>query len=131
MAKRTPRLQFTEEEWQNPELAKPIKKAEKAADKLEKAEANIPKKTVKTKERTIDPNTGKTVVRLHFEKTERNRRPSCNMPSVMYRLPQLPPGSIVKCGMPMIMPELPLPKHPFPPPKLFIMQAKQYSIPIK
>ena len=71
MAKRSPRLQFTEEERQNPALVKPIKKAEKAADKLEKAEANIPKKTVKTKERTTDPTTGKTVVRLHFEETEK------------------------------------------------------------
>ena len=71
MAKRSPRLQFTEEERQNPKLAKPIKKAEKAAGKLEKAEANIPKKTVKTKERATDPNTGKTVVRLHFEETEK------------------------------------------------------------
>ena len=71
MRKRSPRLQFTEEERQNPELAKPIKKAEKAADKLEKAEANIPKKTVKMKERTTDPKTEKTLVRLHFEETER------------------------------------------------------------
>ena len=71
MAYHSLRLQFTEEEWQNPELAKPIKKAEKAADKLEKADANIPKKTMKTKERTTDPNTGKTVVRLHFEETEK------------------------------------------------------------
>lgn len=71
MAKRSPRLQFTEEERQNPALAKPIRKADKASDKLEKAEANIPKKTVKKKERTTDPTTGKTVVRLHFEEIEK------------------------------------------------------------
>lgn len=71
MAKRSPRLQFTEEERQNPALTKPIKKADKAADKLKRAEVKIPKKTVKKKERTTDPNTGKTAVRLHFEETEK------------------------------------------------------------
>lgn len=71
MAKRSPRLQFTEEEQQNPDLKKTLKKADKAADKLEKAEAKIPKKTITKKEYTTDPNTGKTVVRLHFEETEK------------------------------------------------------------
>ncbi len=71
MAKRSPRLQFMEEERQNPALKKAIKKADKTSDKLEKAEASIPKKSVKTKERTTDPNTGKTVVRLHFEEIEK------------------------------------------------------------
>ena len=46
MSKRSPRLQFTEEERATPELQKAIKNADKAADKLDKAEAKIPKKTV-------------------------------------------------------------------------------------
>ena len=43
MGKRSPRLQFTEEERAAPELKKSIRKADKKADKLEKAEAKIPK----------------------------------------------------------------------------------------
>ena len=44
MAKRAPRLQFTEEERASPELAPAIRKADKRIKKLEKAEAKIPKK---------------------------------------------------------------------------------------
>lgn len=40
----SPRLQFTKEELENPELAKPIHKAEKAADKYEKAQNKLKKK---------------------------------------------------------------------------------------
>ena len=47
MAKRAPRLQFTEEERASPELAPAIQKADKKIKKLEKAEAKIPKKEVK------------------------------------------------------------------------------------
>ena len=43
MAKRAPKLLFTDEERQAPELKRAVKKADKAAAKLEKAEANIPK----------------------------------------------------------------------------------------
>ena len=46
MGKRSPRLQFTEEERAAPELKKVIQKADKKADQLEKVEAKIPKKTV-------------------------------------------------------------------------------------
>ena len=53
MSKRSPRLQFTEEERASPELQRTIKKADKAADKLEKAEAKIPKKAVKVKKIVI------------------------------------------------------------------------------
>lgn len=49
MSKRSPRLQFTDEERTAPELEKVIRKADKAADKVDKAEAKIPKKTVKKK----------------------------------------------------------------------------------
>lgn len=65
MGKRSPRLQFTDEEMAAPELEKPIKKAAKKADKLEKAEAKIPKK--KVKQRVVDPETGKVTTRLSFE----------------------------------------------------------------
>ena len=43
------KLQFTEEERADPTLEKPIAKSEKAADKLEKAQAKIPTKTGKAK----------------------------------------------------------------------------------
>lgn len=44
MSKRSPRLLFTEEELAAPELKKTIKKAEKRMDRLERAEAKIPKR---------------------------------------------------------------------------------------
>ncbi len=70
MSKRSPRLQFTDEERAAPELEKVIRKADKAADKVDKAEAKIPKKTVKRKERVVDGD-GKVTVRLHFEEVEK------------------------------------------------------------
>lgn len=76
MAKRTPRLQFTEEERAAPALEKVIRKADKAADKLEKAEAKIPKKTVKVKARVVDADTGKVTTRLFFEEVDKKRPPS-------------------------------------------------------
>ena len=44
MSKRNIRLEFTEEERQNPSLKKPIRKAEKAAEKLDKTKAKLPTK---------------------------------------------------------------------------------------
>ena len=44
MPKRNIRLEFTEEERQNPSLKKPIRKAEKAAEKLDKTKAKLPTK---------------------------------------------------------------------------------------
>ena len=44
MPKRNIRLEFTEEERQNPSLKKPIRKAEKAAEKLDKVQAKLPTK---------------------------------------------------------------------------------------
>jgi hypothetical protein len=72
MAKRAPRLQFSEEERAAPELKKAVQKADKRMDKLEKAEAKIPQKKVKT--RVVDPKTGKVTTRLSFE--EKKRPPS-------------------------------------------------------
>ena len=46
MAKRSPRLIFTEEERALPELERVVRKADRAAVKLEKAEAKICSPTV-------------------------------------------------------------------------------------
>ena len=73
MAKRSPRLLFTEEELETPELQKPIKKAEKAQKKLTKAESKIPKKKIVQKQRVYDPKGNQVVTRLVFEETEKKR----------------------------------------------------------
>ena len=73
MAKRAPRLLFTEDELDTPELQKPIKKAEKAQKKLTKAEAKIPKKKIAQKQRVYDPKENQVVTRLVFEETEKKR----------------------------------------------------------
>lgn len=65
------RLQFTDEERASPELDKYIKKSDKAADRLDAANAAIPKKTKIVKERTFDEATGKAKTRLHFEKQDK------------------------------------------------------------
>ena len=75
MGKRSPRLQFTEEERADPKLKKVIHKADKKADRMEKAEAKIPKKTVKRKERVIDAD-GKVTTRLYFEEVDKKKPPS-------------------------------------------------------
>lgn len=72
MGKRSPRLEFSREERAVPELKKAIRKAEKAADRLEKAEAKIPQK--KVKQRVVDQATGKVTTRLSFE--EKKKPPS-------------------------------------------------------
>ncbi len=73
MAKRAPRLLFTEDELDTPELQKPIKRAEKARRKLTKAEAKIPKKKIVQKQRVYDPKENQVVTRLVFEETEKKR----------------------------------------------------------
>lgn len=65
------RLQFTDEERAAPELEKYIKKSDKAADRLDKAKAAIPKEKKLVKERTFDENTGKGKTRLHFEEKDK------------------------------------------------------------
>ncbi|WP_455614842.1 C40 family peptidase [Eisenbergiella sp.] len=67
-----PRLQFTDAERADPELEKPIRKAEKAADRADRADAKIPKK----KERVVDPGTGKVTTRLKFEEIDKKKPPS-------------------------------------------------------
>ena len=76
MAKRSPRLIFTEEERALPELERAVRKADRAAVKLEKAEAKIPKKTVKVKKRVVDAESGKVTTRLFFEEADKKRPPS-------------------------------------------------------
>ena len=66
MAKRSPKLLFTDEERQQPELKKTVKKADRANAKLEKAEANIPKKQVKKKQRFVDEKTGKVKTKIEL-----------------------------------------------------------------
>lgn len=68
---KTSRLQFTEEERATPELAKAIRKSDKAADRLDVARAAVPKKKILTKERTFDEATGKGKTRLRFEEKEK------------------------------------------------------------
>ena len=65
------RLQFTEEERASPELTPYVKKAEKAADKLEKAQAAVPKKKKIVRQRTFDEVSGKAKTKLHFEEVEK------------------------------------------------------------
>ncbi|MBP3537296.1 MAG: C40 family peptidase [Muribaculaceae bacterium] len=55
MSKRSPRLQFSEEEQQNPQLKKAVRKAKKASDKLDKAEAKIPKNKISHNEKKPPP----------------------------------------------------------------------------
>ena len=76
MSKREPRLQFTDEERSDPVLKHSVKKAEKAAKKADAAQRKIPKKTVPVKERTVDPATGRTSVRLRFEEVDKKKPPS-------------------------------------------------------
>lgn len=71
-----PRLHFTDAERGSPELKRPIRKAEKAADQADRAAANIKKKTVKTKERMVDPATGNVTTRLKFEELDKKKPPS-------------------------------------------------------
>lgn len=65
------RLQFTEEERASPELDPYIRKAEKAADKLDRAQAAVPKKKKIVRQRTFDEVSGKAKTKLTFEETEK------------------------------------------------------------
>ena len=65
MNNKEPRLRFTEEERADPALEKPIRKAEKAAAKADRAQVKIPKK--KVKQTAVDPDTGKVTTKLVLE----------------------------------------------------------------
>ena len=66
------RLQFTEEERAAPELHKHIHRAEKAADKLDAAQAVIPKKRVLRKERVFDEASGTAKTKLRFDTVDKS-----------------------------------------------------------
>ena len=68
---RESRLQFTDKERLDPVMGKAVQKAEKAADKAEKAQAKIPTKKVIKPELITDNIGGKIKVKLHFEDTEK------------------------------------------------------------
>lgn len=68
---RESRLKFTDKERLDPVMGKAIQKAEKAADKAEKAQAKIPTKKVIKPELITDNSNGKIKVKLHFEDTEK------------------------------------------------------------
>ena len=67
-----PRLHFTEEERGNSSLEKPIRKAEKAAKRAERAQEKIPKH--KIRKTIVDPDTGKVSSKLVLE--EKKKPPS-------------------------------------------------------
>ena len=66
------RLQFSEEERAAPELHKHIHRAEKAADKLDAAQAAIPKKRVLRKERVFDEASGTAKTKLCFDTVDKS-----------------------------------------------------------
>ena len=68
---RESRLQFTDKERLDPVTGKAVQKAEKAADKAEKAQAKITTKKVIKRELITDNSNGKIKVKLHFEDTEK------------------------------------------------------------
>lgn len=65
------RLHFTEAERDTPELQKAIRKSDRAADRLDAAKENIPKKKRLAVERSYDAGTGKATARFRFEETDR------------------------------------------------------------
>lgn len=73
MEKRTPRLQFTKEESTDPVLKESVRRTQKAAAKADLTQAKIPKKTVFTRQRAIDPATGKVTTRLKFEEVYKKK----------------------------------------------------------
>ena len=73
---KTNRLRFTDEERADPELAPHFRKADKAADKLDKAKSRLPKKKVIRKERVFDEVKAKPKTRLYFEEIDKSKPPS-------------------------------------------------------
>lgn len=96
MPKKSPRLLFTDDERQSPELKRAVKKADKAADKLEQAEERIPKKKIKKQQRFIDKKSGKVKTKIMFEEIDK-KRPSSNLRSEIETEPaQITAGAAVK-----------------------------------
>lgn len=89
------RLQFTEEERASPELDPYIRKAEKAAGKLDRAQATVPKKKKIVQQRTFDEVSGKAKTKLTFEETEKPIGKGKNLPSGALSLPAKEVGVFV------------------------------------
>lgn len=70
--KRQPRLQFTDSEL-TPKLKRHVRRAEKAADKAEAAQAKIPKTRKAVRRRMTDQHTGRLKKRLYFEEVDRKK----------------------------------------------------------
>ena len=84
------RLQFTDEERAAPELEKYIKKSDKAADRLDKAKAAIPKEKKLVKERTFDETPGKARPACTLRK--RTSHPDLRRSTTHYPAPHRKPG---------------------------------------
>lgn len=89
MSRRSPRLRFSEEERAAPELKKAVRKADRAADRVEKAEARIPKKSVRATETVVDSKTGAIKKRLFYEEVDKKKPPS----KLTHALRQAPGGA--------------------------------------
>ena len=76
--KTEPRLQFTDAEKNDPVLSKSVRKAETAAKRADKAQSKVPKKTMKVKERVVDPATGKKKTKIRFEEVDK-KKPSSKL----------------------------------------------------
>ncbi len=66
-------LRFSDEDRATLELEEPIHKAEHAADKLNAVKAKIPKRKIIKPTRTVNADTGKKTVRLHFEEVDKKK----------------------------------------------------------
>lgn len=89
------RLQFTEEERASPELDPYIRKAEKAAGKLDRVQAAVPKKKKIARQRTFDEVSGKAKTKLTFEETEKPIGKGKNLPAGALSLPAKEVGVFV------------------------------------
>ena len=85
--RKEPRLRFTKEEREDPVLEKPIRRADRAATRADKAQAAIPKK--KVRERAVDPDTGAVTVHLRFE--DKKKPPS----KLSHTLRDAPSGTVL------------------------------------
>lgn len=88
--KRPPRLKFTDEERENPELQKKVQKADKTADKADSVQRKIPSRKKLKADVVPDPKSGKLKVKLQFE--ESRKKP----PSKLTHAVQTAPGETVR-----------------------------------
>lgn len=71
MSAENSRLQFTDAERGDPRLKEHIRRADKAADKADAAQAKVPKKKKLVKYQQADPATGKSKPHLRFEDVDK------------------------------------------------------------